>query len=88
MRYIWGHWLEGDIFLERVIATGDNLEFPRGFDKLCAFCSDDFVPLRNSNSSQDQDYYPNRDVSTVRSTVESTIIFGLPPKNICSFVIG
>ena len=54
-RCVWGHQLAGEFYLERVICAVKDLEFAWGFDKLCIVCSDDFVSLRGSNSSQDQD---------------------------------
>ena len=45
MGCVCGHWLEGSVFLARVMLDGDNLEFGDfdDFEKLRTFCSDDFV---------------------------------------------
>ena len=45
----WGHRSEGSIILARVMLDGDDLDFI-DFDELRTFCSDDFVPRRNSDS--------------------------------------
>ena len=62
--------LEGSVFLARVMLDGDNLDFV-DLDKLRTFCSDDFFPRRNSNSSASDQAGDKIDIHIHRDERES-----------------
>ena len=43
------------MLLWQAVLARSELEFSGGFDELHSFCSNNFAPQRNSDSSQDQD---------------------------------